>query len=262
MNPNEAQVTHYSPQAELDAQTAEMAAAARAALKIAPGELIHEVANRNNLETVHNAILDADGLRLADSLNCDVAAVHEDCDEDGCWYYEEGTYDLFRFWEKANPANVLALLAEREMLTAEIDRLARYIMDEVPGEPSQSQGAVDTIIRVHRALLAERETLRAELRVSGAWKLREYLDAATQREIGLHERIETEAREYTRLVEHATDRADRLAAENAALTAALQRARDVLDDETLIELNWKEAGRVGSLLRAALAAAGPRGEGA
>ena len=31
----------------------------------------------------------------------------------------------------------------------EIDRLSEFIMGEVPGEPSQSEGAIDTIIRVY-----------------------------------------------------------------------------------------------------------------
>jgi uncharacterized protein (DUF1778 family) len=39
------------------------------------------------------------------------------------------------------------------------------------------------------------------------------------------------------------------------LRAALARAHDVLDEETLIELSWKEAGRVTNMFRAALAAA-------
>jgi hypothetical protein len=37
---------------------------------------------------------------------------------------------------------------EYAALKAQIDRLAVFIMDEVPGEPSQSQGAVDTAIRI------------------------------------------------------------------------------------------------------------------
>ncbi len=32
----------------------------------------------------------------------------------------------------------------------EIDKLANYIMNEVPGEPSQDRSAVDTIIRLHK----------------------------------------------------------------------------------------------------------------
>jgi len=35
-----------------------------------------------------------------------------------------------------------------------VQRLAAYVLAEVPGEPSQSQGAVDTIIRLHRELTA------------------------------------------------------------------------------------------------------------
>ena len=38
-----------------------------------------------------------------------------------------------------------------ETAEQQIDRLARFIMEEVPGEPSQSQGAVDTAIRIIRS---------------------------------------------------------------------------------------------------------------
>lgn len=38
-----------------------------------------------------------------------------------------------------------------ETAEQQIDRLATFIMDEVPGEPSQSQGAVDTAIRLIRS---------------------------------------------------------------------------------------------------------------
>ncbi|RWB40422.1 MAG: hypothetical protein EOQ44_25085 [Mesorhizobium sp.] len=41
-----------------------------------------------------------------------------------------------------------------ETLEAQIDRLANFIMAEVPGEPSQSEGAVDTAIRWMRSALA------------------------------------------------------------------------------------------------------------
>lgn len=40
-----------------------------------------------------------------------------------------------------------------ETLKSQIDRLARFIMAEVPGEPSESEGAVDTAIRVIRKTL-------------------------------------------------------------------------------------------------------------
>ncbi len=35
----------------------------------------------------------------------------------------------------------------------DLDCLARFIMDNVPGEPSQSEGVVDTAIRIIKALL-------------------------------------------------------------------------------------------------------------
>lgn len=41
-----------------------------------------------------------------------------------------------------------------ESSEAQIDRLAAFIMNEVPGEPSQSEGAVDTAIRWMRERLA------------------------------------------------------------------------------------------------------------
>jgi len=41
----------------------------------------------------------------------------------------------------------------KESLRSQIDRLANFIMKEVPGEPSQSQGSVDTAIRIIRELL-------------------------------------------------------------------------------------------------------------
>ena len=39
-----------------------------------------------------------------------------------------------------------------ESLESQVSRLARFIMDEIPGEPSQSDGAVDTAIRIMRTL--------------------------------------------------------------------------------------------------------------
>ena len=45
------------------------------------------------------------------------------------------------------------LIDSHQHLSNEIDRLALFIMDNVPGEPSKSQGAIDTAIR----LLSERQ---------------------------------------------------------------------------------------------------------
>ncbi len=36
----------------------------------------------------------------------------------------------------------------RETPTEQIDKLAKFIMAEVPGEPSESEGAVDCAIRI------------------------------------------------------------------------------------------------------------------
>jgi len=43
---------------------------------------------------------------------------------------------------------------QSETSRAQIERLGRFIMDEVLGEPSQSEGAVDTAIRIIRQLRA------------------------------------------------------------------------------------------------------------
>lgn len=48
-------------------------------------------------------------------------------------------------------------------LKEQIDQLAKFIMAEVPGEPSQSEGAVDTAIRIMRAHLHSRAALRPRL---------------------------------------------------------------------------------------------------
>lgn len=37
-----------------------------------------------------------------------------------------------------------------ESLDSQVDRLANYIMNNIPGEPSQNQGAIDTAIRLLR----------------------------------------------------------------------------------------------------------------
>lgn len=46
----------------------------------------------------------------------------------------------------------------KESLRIQIDRLAQFILDEVPGEPSRSEGAVDTAIRIIKQALARKVT--------------------------------------------------------------------------------------------------------
>jgi len=60
--------------------------------------------------------------------------------------------------------------AETRLLRANSDRLAKYIMENVPGEPSESEGAVDCAIRIMRNLATglatvgrERDGLRRDL---------------------------------------------------------------------------------------------------
>ena len=52
---------------------------------------------------------------------------------------------------------ILAYWAVGESLESQIDRLAKFIMNNVPGEPSQSQGAVDTAIRLLSAMRTKAE---------------------------------------------------------------------------------------------------------
>jgi hypothetical protein len=53
---------------------------------------------------------------------------------------------------------------EKKVETAEeqIDRLAKFIMGEVPGEPSESEGAVDCAIRLLRQWLEERKAKKGD----------------------------------------------------------------------------------------------------
>ena len=46
---------------------------------------------------------------------------------------------------------------QSESLKSQIDRLARFILEEIPGEPSQDQGAVDAAIRIMKQ---QREALK------------------------------------------------------------------------------------------------------
>lgn len=49
-----------------------------------------------------------------------------------------------------------------ESLESQVERLANFIMQNIPGEPSQSQGAVDTAIRLLTALQSEKEAAERE----------------------------------------------------------------------------------------------------
>ena len=51
---------------------------------------------------------------------------------------------------------------EIEMEKSQIDLLAEFIMAEVPGEPSKSEGAGECAIRIIRQLTAERDAARAD----------------------------------------------------------------------------------------------------
>lgn len=60
-------------------------------------------------------------------------------------------------------ADVSALLDALDEADSKTDRLAHFIIGEIPGEPSQNQGAVDTAIRVMTSLKVENVSLRHQL---------------------------------------------------------------------------------------------------
>lgn len=51
-------------------------------------------------------------------------------------------------WAKNIATTAEQMLLEHEHLREQIDRLATFIMDNLPGEPSQDEGAVDCAIRL------------------------------------------------------------------------------------------------------------------
>lgn len=53
-----------------------------------------------------------------------------------------------------DPVDDAARLAENESLESQVNRLATFIMENIPGEPSQNQGAIDTAIRLLAAARA------------------------------------------------------------------------------------------------------------
>jgi hypothetical protein len=135
MNPNEAQVTHFDPQAELDALAAELAAKARAAY--------------NDSVFVSDVVVET---YLTEAERRHIAA--------------------------ANPANVLALLAERETLRARADRLAaenaalttavgRYITAKKAVDAIPLAGSMSILTGTALAAFVERDEAYAALAAAG-----------------------------------------------------------------------------------------------
>lgn len=71
---------------------------------------------------------------------------------------------------------------EVDGLREQVDRLAAFILAEVPGEPSQSQGAVDTAMRVLGQQMADLATARRE-RDEALGILRDWLDVSGHRDL-------------------------------------------------------------------------------
>jgi len=54
-------------------------------------------------------------------------------------------------------------MSKPESLESQIARLAKFIMEEIPGEPSQDGGAVDTAIRIMRAQQTAWKTFQQDI---------------------------------------------------------------------------------------------------
>lgn len=69
------------------------------------------------------------------------------------WYRQMTRYAIDAALVGVRPVEELHVAGRDDQLaTKQIEKLAQFIMDEVPGEPSQSEGAVDTAIRLLRGL--------------------------------------------------------------------------------------------------------------
>lgn len=78
----------------------------------------------------------------------------------------EGLHDVLnRLEAKIKQANdeITRLKKENEELSNQINNLANFIMTYIPGEPSQSEGAVVCAVRIMRKLKARVEELRKEV---------------------------------------------------------------------------------------------------
>ncbi len=79
---------------------------------------------------------------------------------------------------------------ERESLDSQIDRLAKFIMEEVDGEPSQSEGAVDCAIRIIRKLQERQRAKDEVIKDLADWSRR--WPKETTYSMGRREKIEQE----------------------------------------------------------------------
>jgi hypothetical protein len=71
-------------------------------------------------------------------------------------------------------------LEAQEMLDSQIDRLANVIMYEIPGEPSQNEGACDTAIRIMRTQKARIRELEAQAALAEAVLARRAMEKALE----------------------------------------------------------------------------------
>lgn len=75
--------------------------------------------------------------------------------ERAAWY--DSHQDEVESWLEER-GETMDATTEAQALTTQIERLAEVIMNEVPGEPSQGQGAIDCAIRLIRCAYTTPET--------------------------------------------------------------------------------------------------------
>lgn len=77
---------------------------------------------------------------------------------------------------------------EGESLESQVDRLANFIIQNIPGEPSQSQGAIDTAIRLLNPVAAMSDALSGQEAML-AWAVNQWHDQVANRPlVNVHRR--------------------------------------------------------------------------
>ena len=122
-----------------------------------------------------------------------------------------------------------------ESLDSQIDRLAKFIMENVPGEPSQSDGAVDTAIRIMASALT-----RIDLLVSQREQLTSAVNVYRARAEAAEADLDTATRELSALssdkqtlmtaVTHWREQVEGLRAAAQALYARITVEAGFIDD--------------------------------
>lgn len=62
-----------------------------------------------------SVLLDAKGRKIADALNSDVGMISEECDEDGCYAWDDQAKKNFKHMARMDPETVASLIARVEV---------------------------------------------------------------------------------------------------------------------------------------------------